>query len=100
MSFKCKHCAKCFSRAGHLRIHERFHTGEKPYDCKQCGKCFSQAGGLRRHERVHSGEKPYECKQCGKCFSPCPWVSEDVRAVLPYKIKLTGLLVEKFRELP
>ena len=23
MSFKCKHCAKCFSRAGDLRSHDR-----------------------------------------------------------------------------
>ena len=69
MSLKCKQCAKCFSRAEHLRNHERVHTGEKPYECKQCGKCFSTAGSLRIHGRVHTGEKPFDCKQCGKCFS-------------------------------
>ena len=69
--YKCNQCGKCFRETGNLRNHERVHTGEKPSECKQCGKCSRNArnGNLRSHERVHTGEKPYECKQCGKCFS-------------------------------
>ncbi|XP_053314445.1 zinc finger protein 239-like [Spea bombifrons] len=67
--YGCIFCGKHFGRSSVLRKHERIHTGEKPYTCPYCGKRFSQNSGLKNHERIHTGEKPYGCAECGRRFS-------------------------------
>ena len=67
--FSCVECGKMFARNQELRVHERSHTGEKPYMCRWCGKKYTQLAHVRAHERVHTGDKPFKCTQCDKSFS-------------------------------
>ncbi|XP_004698381.1 sal-like protein 4 [Echinops telfairi] len=49
----CVRCGKNFSSASALQIHERTHTGEKPFVCNICGRAFTTKGNLKVHYMTH-----------------------------------------------
>ena len=68
--FTCTTCGRSFSRADVLKVHETVHTGVvKPFTCTTCLKSFRSNSKLRSHERIHTGEKPFTCAQCGQSFA-------------------------------
>ncbi|PVH75631.1 hypothetical protein DL98DRAFT_562340 [Cadophora sp. DSE1049] len=50
---KCRYCERRFSKAEHLKRHQRSHTGERPYTCPRCQKSFSRSDVLIRHLKNH-----------------------------------------------
>ncbi|NXF27915.1 ZN180 protein, partial [Rhodinocichla rosea] len=55
-----------FRTSSELTIHQRNHTGERPYECEECGQSFQKSCHLTRHMRIHTGQWPFKCGQCGK----------------------------------
>ena len=53
---KCSYegCTKTFNLTARKNIHERTHTGDKPYKCTFCEKAFYRVSTLNKHTQIHT----------------------------------------------
>uniref|UniRef100_A0A8D3DKP1 C2H2-type domain-containing protein n=1 Tax=Scophthalmus maximus TaxID=52904 RepID=A0A8D3DKP1_SCOMX len=60
-------CTKSFRSSSGLRLHGRQHMEVRPsYECPECGRTYGRMTELRMHQRYHTGDKPYTCTCCNK----------------------------------
>lgn len=64
--FSKRICEKCGKEVigSHFRNHERTHL-DRSIKCSYCEKRFKYTAAVKLHERTHTQERPYECKVGG-----------------------------------
>ena len=87
--FKCTfpNCTKQYGCESNLIIHERTHTGIKPFVCNICQKSFNENGHLKTHLRIHSEIRAFKCSLCDKKYKSKEALKEHIK-INHYHIKM------------
>ncbi|KAM8863463.1 telomere zinc finger-associated protein isoform 2-T5 [Spinachia spinachia] len=66
---QCPVCDKSFKSKYYLKVHNRRHTGERPFGCLKCGKRYFRKENLLLHEtRDCAKVQTYTCVTCSSTF--------------------------------
>ncbi|XP_062255001.1 zinc finger protein 585A [Platichthys flesus] len=73
---KCGYCGRVFKFLSQFVIHQRIHTGERPFKCSECGKGFTKNSNLNLHLKTHRKSNIYQkCPFCKIKFSCSEYTS-------------------------
>ncbi|KAK2844386.1 hypothetical protein Q5P01_011045 [Channa striata] len=73
---KCGYCGRTFKFLSQFVIHQRIHTGERPFKCPECDKGFSKNSNLNLHLKTHRKNNIYQkCPFCKLKFSCSEYAS-------------------------
>uniref|UniRef100_A0A182SZG9 Uncharacterized protein n=1 Tax=Anopheles maculatus TaxID=74869 RepID=A0A182SZG9_9DIPT len=64
----CNDCGVLFKNLSAFQAHRARRRSRQGLLCAVCGVSKTSRALLRIHERSHSGERPYRCKDCDKTF--------------------------------
>ncbi|XP_026462510.1 zinc finger protein 431-like [Ctenocephalides felis] len=83
---KCELCLKTYATSNALKVHERVHTGERPFPCNVCGKAFKTKGHLDNHSVRHTGERKHLCIYCDKTFIRSSLLNKHLKTHEEYQV--------------
>lgn len=64
-NFKCEFCDYRAISRSQIKIHERTHTGERPFACKECDYKSANPASLKAHMSTkHTIRDPFKCEHC------------------------------------
>ena len=66
--FYCESCDYKAKNVYALEVHNRQHTGEKPFECHLCDAKYSDPTNFRKHKQTHTAVRLYFCSICDKDY--------------------------------
>ena len=67
--YPCHFCDNSFTGKNNRIRHEKSHTGGKSYRCKDCARMFSRPDSLREHQFTHTASyREQKCRICGATY--------------------------------